>query len=109
MPLAYKQLAQTQIGTSAATLYTTPAATQTIIKSIRIVNTDSSPRWVKLWNNAGAAGTTDADLILPQTSIPAGGWAELDSTLTMAAADTLSAQAEVASKVTITVHGAEVT
>lgn len=105
MALAYKQLAQAQATTSAATLYAAPTATQAIIKGIRVVNTDTVPRWIKIWNN----GTTDADLILPQTSIPAGGWAEYDGTITMAAADTISIQGEVASKITFTVHGAEVT
>lgn len=105
MAQSYKQLAQTQAASSATAVYTVPAATQAIVKHMRIVNTDTVPRWIKLWNN----GTTDADLILPQTTIAAGGWAEFDGTITMAAADTLSAQGEVASKITITLHGAEVT
>ena len=105
MALAYKQLAQSQIGTSAATFYTSPAGTQTIIKQLRIVNTDTVPRWIKLGNN----GSADANLILPQTTIAAGGWAEFDGTLTLAAGETIVAQAEVASKLTMTAHGAQVT
>lgn len=105
MTLAYKQLAQSQIGTSSATFYTSPALTQTIIKHIRIVNNDTVPRWVKMWNN----GSADSNIILPQTTIAAGGWAEFDGTLTLAAADTIVCQAEVASKVTMTAHGAQVT
>lgn len=105
MAETYKKLAQAQAGSSAGTLYTTPAATQTIIKHVRIVNTDTIGRWVKLWQ----AGTTDANMILPQTTISAGGWAEFDGTICMAAAETLSAQGEVASKLTITVEGVEIT
>lgn len=105
MAQSYKQLAQTQVSSSAATVYTSPSGTQAIIKHIRIVNTDTVPRWIKLWNK----GTADANLILPQTSIAAGGWAEFDGTITMAAADTIAAQAEVSSKITLTIHGAEVT
>lgn len=105
MPETYKRIAQTQPGTSAATVYTTPASTQTIVKHIRIVNTDTLPRWVKLWQ----AGTADSNLILPQTSIPAGGWAEFDGTICLSAAETISASAEVASKVTLTIEGVEIT
>lgn len=105
MALAYKQLAQVQAASGVTTLYTTPAAAQTIVKSITVVNTDTSPRWIKMWNN----GTADGDLILPQTTIPAGGYAIYDGTITMATTDTLSIQGEVGSKLTFTVHGAEVT
>lgn len=105
MAQSYKQLAQTQAATSATAVYTAPADTQAIVKHMRIVNTDTVPRWIKLWNN----GTSDSNLILPQTNIPAGGWAEFDGTITMAATNTISAQGEVASKITITIHGAEVT
>jgi hypothetical protein len=107
MAETFKKLAQAQAGTSAATLYTSPATAgnSTIIKSIRIVNTDTSARWVKLYQ----AGTADSNLILPQTTIPAGGWAEFNGSIVMSNNETLSSQAEVASKVTITVSGVEIT
>lgn len=104
MALYYKQIAQTQAASGVSTLYTVPASTQAIIKGITVVNTDTSPRWIKIWNN----GTADGDLILPQTTIPAGGYSVFDGTITMAATDTLSIQGEVGSKLTFTVHGAEV-
>lgn len=107
MAETFKKLAQAQAGTSAATLYTSPASAgnSTIIKSIRIVNTDTSARWVKLYQ----AGTADSNLILPQTTIPAGGWAEFNGSLVMSNNETLSSQGEVASKLTITVSGVEIT
>lgn len=104
MPENYKKLYQGQLSSAAATLYTVPSATQTIIKGIRIVNTDTSDRTVKLWHD----GTADTNLILPATTIKAGGWGEFDGVITMETADTLSGEASVASKLTVTIYGLEV-
>ena len=104
MPETYKKLYQGQLGSSAGTLYTVPSSTQTIVKSIRVVNTDSSARTAKLWHD----GTADANVILPACSISAGGWGEFDGVITLEAADTLSGQASVASKVTVTIYGLEI-
>ena len=105
MPDTYKKLNQVQPGTSAGTIYTVPSATQTIVKHIRIVNNDTTARTVKLWHD----GTADLNVILPTTSIRAGGWAEFDGTITMDAADTLAAQSSsTTSKVTITIYGLEI-
>lgn len=103
----FKKLAQGQAGTSASTLYTSPATAgnSTIIKSIRIVNMDTSARWIKLFQ----AGTADSNVILPQTTIPAGGWAEFNGSIVMSNNETFSYQGEVASKLTVTVSGVEIT
>ena len=44
MAETYKKLAQGQLPSSAGTIYTVPSGTSTIIKHIRLVNTDSSAR-----------------------------------------------------------------
>lgn len=100
----YKKLYQGQPGTSATTLYTVPAATQAIVKHIRIVNNDTSARTIKLWHD----GTADANVILPATPVRAGGWAEFDGTITLEASDSFSGQASVASTVTVTIYGLEI-
>ena len=105
MAETYKKLAQGQLPSSAGTLYTVPANTSTIVKHIRIVNTDSSARTARLYHD----GTTDATTILPAVSIEAGGWAEFEGTIVMEAADTLSGLGSVASQVTYTVYGMELT
>lgn len=105
MAETYKKLYQGQPGTSAATIYTAPASTAAIVKSIRIVNTTASAATIKLFQS----GTADTNVILPATSIDAGGFAEFDGTLTLAAADTLAAQAGTATAITVTVYGVEVT
>lgn len=105
MPESYKRIYQGQLTTPATPVYIVPTATQSIIKHMRIVNLDTVPRWVKMWQG----GTADANIILPQVSIPAGGWMEFDGVITMEATSQLSAQVEIIGKITLTVEGVEVT
>ena len=105
MAETYKKLYQGVLTASAATVYTVPASTSTIIKSMRIVNTSASSATIKLFQS----GTADANVILPATSIDAGGFAEFEGTLTMAAADTIAAQASAITSITLTIYGVEVT
>ena len=105
MAETYKKLAQGQLPSSAGTIYTVPSGTSTIIKHIRLVNTDSSARTARLYHD----GTTDATTILPAASIEAGGWAEFEGTIVMEAADTLAGLGSVASQVTYTIYGLELT
>lgn len=102
---AFKKLYQGQPGTSAATLYTVPAATSTIVKHIRVANPTATDRTIKLWHD----GTADAQVILPAVTVQAGGWAEFDGVILMEAADTLSGQASAATALTVTIYGDEVT
>lgn len=104
MPESYKRIYQGQLATPATPVYTVPAGTNTIIKSIRAVNSSTSATSITLWQG----GTSNANLILPTTSIEAGGWAEFNGTITLAAADTLAAQAGAMASITLTVHGVEV-
>lgn len=101
----YKRIYQGQLSTSSGVVYTVPSGTQAIIKSIRIANTSASSTTVKLWNG----GSADSNVILPPTSIDAGGFGEFDGTLTMTAEDTLVAQAGANSSITMTVYGLEIT
>ena len=105
MAESYKRIYQGQLATPATPVYITDTAEQAIIKHMRIVNLDTVPRWVKMWQG----GTGDANIILPQVSIPAGGWMEFDGVLTMEPSSQLAAQAEVIGKITLTVEGVEVT
>lgn len=104
MANTYKKLAQAELTGGNDTLYTVPGSTETIVSHIRIVNTDSSDRTVKLWHD----GTTDPYVILPSATVLAGGWAEFDGTILMEAADTLVALGSAASALTVTVYGTEI-
>lgn len=72
---AFKVLAQGQLGSTAGTLYTVPASTSTIIKSIHLANPSASDVTAKLT----VKGTAAANVILPAISIVAGGFAVFGS------------------------------
>lgn len=101
----YKRLYQGAVPSGATTLYTVPSGTTAIVKSIRAVNTTASGVTIKFWNG----GTDDSNVILPATTIDAGGFAEFDGTMTMAAADTLAGQAGSSSSITVSIYGLEIT
>lgn len=104
MPEVYKRLYKGQPGTGAAAVYTVPGATSAIVKSIRAVNVSAVAVSIKLFNG----GTTDADCIFPAIVLQPGEHLEWDGTITMAAADTIAAQASVAASITLTIHGIEI-
>lgn len=67
----YKVLDQRQLDSSAATIYTVPASTTTFVKSINILNNDTSVRTFKLFVN----GTAASNAITPLYEIQPGGLA----------------------------------
>ena len=103
----FKLLHQSQISTTAGALYTVPANHETIIKNIMVVNNDTEDLWVTLFHTTGTT-YTEATTIIPEATIPAGGWAEFNGTITMDASDVLGGDAEQASEITITVYGDEI-
>lgn len=68
---AFKVLAQGQIPSSIAAVYTVPALTSAIIKTIHLANPTGSDATVSLTVN----GTGNAHVILPPVTIAAGTWA----------------------------------
>jgi hypothetical protein len=102
----YKKLYQGTLSTASGVAYTVPSGTQAIVKSMRIVNYHATTATtIKLWQG----GSADSNVILPATTVDAGGFAEFDGTLTMAAADTIVAQAGAATSITLTIYGLELT
>lgn len=101
----YGVLSQTQLPNAAAAQYTVPGATQAIVGSIVLVNTDASPRTVSLFVNGSGA----ANKILDSVSIPANTRYVLNDVMTLAATNTIQGVADVAAKVTMTVFGLQIT
>ena len=99
-----KRLAQGTLPSSAGTLYTVPGATSTIVKKITLANPTGTDRTARLTNG----GTADANVILPAVTIPAGGFAEWEGSMTLAAADTISGVASAATAITYSIYGDEV-
>lgn len=102
----FKRLAQGQIAATAAAIYTVPASTSTIIKGVRITNADTgASHYFTLYDG----GTTAANQILGQTTLQPNETFIDDTSYTMAAAGTIQAVADTASKLTYTIYGMEIT
>lgn len=106
MALQVKALANGQLGTTAfGDLYTTPASKTTIVKNIRVVNTDTSARTINLYYKR-SGGT--AKLVMPvNMSLGAGFLAVEEAELTMEAGDKIQGDASVASKLDYVISGVE--
>lgn len=103
-----KLLANGQLGTvTAGDLYTVPALTTAIIKTITLVNTDTAARLVNLYL-LRSAGT--ARKIIPvSTSLAAGFSLETDEVYTLGAGDKVQGDADAALKLDFTINGVEET
>ncbi len=103
----FKLIHQSQLSTTAGALYTVPANNETIIKNMTVVNNDTEALWFTLFHTTGTT-YSEATTIIPEATLPAGGWAEFDGTITMDASDVLGGDAQQASEITITVWGDEI-
>jgi hypothetical protein len=103
VPEVYKRLYQGQPGVAAATVYTVPALTSAVMKQVRAVNTGTQAASVGLFHGGTAVGNR----ILPDVPLSPGEWLEDDLTAMMAAGDVLAAIASVASTITVTIYGLE--
>lgn len=99
-----KALYHGQPGTAAATLYTVPAATTTVVRHLRAVNATASAVTLDLYRN----GSADANRITETITVPAGGAWEDDVYLPLAATDTIQGKAGTATALTVFVGGAEI-
>lgn len=100
----FKKLYQGVLPAAAGVLATVGAGKTWIIKGIALVNTSGADQTAALWDG----GTADGNAILPPSTIVAGGMAQFDGVLTLAAASTLQGKAGAATSITITVYGDEV-
>ena len=103
----FKLLQQAQLPTTAAAIYTVPADHEAIVKGIMVVNNDTEALWFTLFHTVGTT-YNETTTIIPEATLPAGGWAQFDGTITMDAADIIGGDAEQASEITITIYGDEI-
>lgn len=103
---AYKLLYQGQLAATVGTLYTVPGATSAIIRHMCVVNNDTVDRTCVLYRQ----GTAAANIITPPAMVvKAGGMQEWDGAMAMAAGETIRGTGSVASMLTLTIDGDEVT
>ena len=103
--MSIKLLADGQLPNAKGTLYTVPASTTTIIKTITYVNTDSVTQDVNLYVNNG----TSRRIIPMNMELGIGYLAVMDDELTLEAADLIEGDANTAAKVDYTISGIEKT
>jgi hypothetical protein len=90
-----------------STLYDVADNHEAIIKHITVVNNDSTARWFQGFVTTGT--TYDATTaITPQLTIPAGGMAVFDGTITLDADDKLAWDVQTVDVITISVFGDEI-
>lgn len=103
---AYKQLYQGQLAATVGTLYTVPSATGTIIRHISVVNNDTVSRTFALYRG----GTAATNLITPPAMVVLpGGMQEWDGAMALAATDTIRGIGSVATMLSVTIDGDEIT
>jgi hypothetical protein len=101
----YKKLYQGQPGTAAATIYTVPALTTTLIKTIKAVNaTTATAATIGLFHD----GLVAANRTLPDLPLNPGEFLVDDTVFMLETGDTLAAIASVAATITVTVYGVEI-
>ncbi len=105
--MAIKALADGQLAASKATLYPTPASTQTIVRSITLVNTHSSVVKVNIYIQRD--GTNSRRILPKDMELQPRFLAELDTVYTLEAADLIEGDADVANVVDFTINGVEET
>lgn len=105
MGMEIKSLADGQLATAKATLYTVPVATTTIIKTISYVNTDSVARNVNLYLKP--SGGISRRIIPKDMELGAGYMMVYDNEITLEAGDVIEGDATTANVVDYTVSGVE--
>ena len=100
-----KQLANGQLPVSIGTLYTVPASTSTIVKSITLVNTDTVTRTVNLYISTGTARR----IIPKDLSLLAGESFRVDEVFTLEATHLIRGDASAASVVDYVISGVQET
>jgi hypothetical protein len=96
---------QGQFPASTGSLYTVPASTQSIVRSIVIVNTDSTSHTINMFVNGAAA----ANQTLKNRTLVAGERIELNAVHTLAASDQIQGNADTGAQVTFTMAVLEIT
>ena len=110
MAEAFKKLAQGRLPASDGTLklYDVPGSTEGIIKSINLSNNTGTDRIVTLHHTDNSGTAADTNLILPGVNIVAGGFAEWEGTMTMAALTEIHGFAAAADAISYTIWGIEI-
>lgn len=105
----YKTLGQAApTDTNNADIYTVPASTQTIVSSIVVCNTTTSPATFRIFQRINGATAAASNAVAYDTTLAANSTAIIENKLTIDAADVLTVRSSVANALTFTVNGSEI-
>jgi hypothetical protein len=91
MPATYKVLGQLEpAATTASTLYTVPSAKSTIISTINVANTLTSPDTIRIAVRPAGATLEDKHYIAYGVVVPAGGVFTMTIGITLATTDVIT-------------------
>ena len=111
MALTVKTLFDGQLSTTARTmLYTVPTNKAAIVKNIRVVNRDTTPRTINIYylRNGLTNNSTNVRYLFPITmSVAASGLALDDNEITLGAGDQIVGDGSVASQLDCVISGIE--
>lgn len=109
MPTTYKVLGQSApANTSEATLYTVPAATQTIVSTITVSNLTSTAANASINIGVNGAASSNANSLLKTSSIPANSVTSFTIGLTLGAADVIRVTSGTANALSFQAFGSEI-
>lgn len=91
-----------QPGTTNATLYTVPGATQAHIKSVKVVNTSGAAATITLALN-GTSDTASNHWLFSAYSIPANEWVHVETFESLDAGDTITGKQGSSGALTVTI------
>jgi len=111
MALTEKTLSQsTVLSASNSTIYTVPASTVAIVKTIWICNTTTSDVTLELWNVPNSGSAADGNKLMDGVTIPASDFIVVHTYLPMeTAGDTIQAKGSTNVALTVNLYGAEIT
>ena len=105
MALTIKLLAHGSLSNVTGDLYVVPGATKAIIKTLKVVNTDTSTRTINLY--VKPSGQTARRIIPVDMELGAGYMGVEDEELTLGAGDAIRGDCSVNAVVDYTIYGVE--
>ena len=107
MTITEKILGQsTVLSASNSTIYTVPASTTAIVKTIWITNTTASDVTAEVWIGAAAG---DANKLMEGFTIPANDFIQISTYMPMLTTNTVQAKGSTNLALSVSVFGAEIT
>jgi hypothetical protein len=101
-----KSLADGQLPSSKGTLYTVPASTKTLIKSIIIVNIGAVSRTVNIY---AKPNSTSRRIFPKDYALASSAQVELETSLILEAGDLIEGDAAAANEIDFVISGVEIT